>query len=38
MEHREPIIRSDYFAAIVNIATAIGLLAIIAALLFAMPW
>jgi hypothetical protein len=38
MEHHAPIIKSDYFAAIVNITAAIGLLAIIAMLLFVMPW
>jgi hypothetical protein len=37
MQHHAPIIKSDYFAAIVNMAAAIGLLAIIAVLLFAMP-
>jgi hypothetical protein len=37
MEHREPIIKSGYVVAIVLIVTAIGLLAIIAMILFAMP-
>jgi len=37
MEHREPIIKSEYVVAIAHIATAIGLLAIIAMILFAMP-
>ena len=37
MQHHQPIIKSEYVAAIVHIATAMGLLAIIAVLLFAMP-
>jgi hypothetical protein len=37
MEHRERIIKSGYVVAIVHIVTAIGLLAIIAMVLFAMP-
>jgi hypothetical protein len=37
MENREPIIQSGYVVAIVHIVTAIGLLAIIAVILFAMP-
>jgi hypothetical protein len=37
MEHREPIIKLEYFAAIVHIAAAIVILATIAVLLFAMP-
>jgi hypothetical protein len=37
MQHHQPIIKSEYVAAIVHIATAMGLLALIAVLLLAMP-
>jgi hypothetical protein len=37
MEHRDPIIKSGCVVAIVHIVMAIGLLAIIAMILFAMP-
>jgi hypothetical protein len=37
MAHREPFIKSEHRAAIALIAGAVGILAIIAVLLFAMP-
>jgi hypothetical protein len=37
MEHRQPISKSEYLAAMALIAAAIGILAIIAVLIFATP-